>query len=225
MWKLALGLALLLVGCKRDAAPPTSGPGSGPVAVPAGVRCTSAVWHSMSLEQVGLKREMPGLTDEMVGDLITHAVERCTTDGWSSVAINCYTDGKSVAELAICDTLLTTAQKTKLDEATNATLAVFRVAADHGCEAALANSLPLSLAELERRSPELSAAVLAKIQDLILSHCRRDWWSVMVVSCLATVKTAADIAKCPELTAAQSAALQDELRLVVESKSSPASTR
>jgi len=220
MLKPALGLALLVctAGCNRDAAPPPPGPGSGsaPGAVPASVRCTGAVWHSMSVEQIALKREMPGLTDEMVGKLITVAVERCTTDGWSPVAINCYTDGKTIAALDPCEALLTADQKAKLDKATNATLATFRVAADHGCGAALANSMPLELAELKQRSPNLSAPVLAKIKDLTLSHCRKDWWSPVVVSCLATVVTAADIAKCPELSVEQAATLQQEIRWVVE---------
>ena len=168
----------------------------------------------MSFEQVNMKQENPGLTDEMFAMFITHAIELCVTDGWTAVAINCYTDGKTHDETEACDALLTPAQKARLDKDGESILAQLRVADDHGCAAALAISMPLQRVEIKRLDPSMSDELLAKFDHVMLQNCRRNRWSPLFLGCLHAAKVDADLAKC-KLTKAQEVDLKNDLSEVV----------
>jgi hypothetical protein len=168
----------------------------------------------MSLQQHELKRDNPALTDAMIARMIATAAAHCAKDGWTDLALNCYTDAKETKDVAACDLLLTKDQRRKLDaDVMKATTSATEIADDHGCEAALASGGTRALeAALQKNwNAKFAKWMTDGIASVYLARCRRDRWSPVLLACLSTAKTEGDLAACPDLDATQQQRLDSAL--------------
>ena len=212
---------LVLASCGNHDAPaptPAPSPGSGSATVPAhgsvprSVRCSTAAYNAMRLSHALLMQTYPTMTETMLAEQLALTTDHCVTDGWTDVALNCFADARQMFEIRACDGLLTKDQKTKLDAAVGAKFASLAVVADHGCATALATATPLLTQDLgDQWRLKIPRTMFAQIATLYLSHCRRDGWSPVLLACLSTVKTAADVVACPDLDARQQRLLTSDL--------------
>ncbi|MGE5181242.1 MAG: hypothetical protein ACM31C_04235 [Acidobacteriota bacterium] len=92
-------LSLAAFGCKKK-----------------GGDCAAAIDHSMALSKPMLEK-MPGNTPETIQKMKDLGVQHCKDDHWSTEAITCMTEAKTMADAQVCYGKLSQAQRDTMNKA------------------------------------------------------------------------------------------------------------
>jgi hypothetical protein len=150
------GSAPAMAAGSGSAAPAMAGSGSAaPATGVAALECGAAIDHALNLEKDAMKKEMPAMSDADFTKLRDAAVQLCKDDKWPDVALHCFADGKTEAEVDKCDEKLPPDLKEKFNKGMEAAMTV-AMGSGSGAAPAAAAELPKECADYKASIDKLA---------------------------------------------------------------------